>query len=87
VKPEIYEKSKERTGECKICHVNMAIHPRCEVCWVLTGIGHQYFSEDFRGHKLCSGCINKWEKLDKLLGREATWNEFLGSLSPRCLDG
>jgi len=86
VKPEIYEKFVKRAGECRICHTDMSTHPRCEGCGVLTGIGHQYYSVLFREHNLCNGCINKWEKLDSILGREATWKEFLGSISPRCLD-
>lgn len=83
--PEI-EVPVRKTGKCKVCHVDIATHPKCGGCAVLTGIGHHYFSILFRGHNLCNGCINKWEKLDKLVDREATWDEFLGSISPRCLD-
>jgi len=38
----------------------------------------------YRGHMLCGSCITRWRGLEKRVGREMPWKEFLDP-SPRIL--
>ena len=54
----------------------------CDGCNIYTGVGHIYSDLNlFREHKICQGCIDSWKRLDKTLGKEHSWDEFL---HPRC---
>ena len=51
---------------------------QCEACFIFIGGKEEPWWEltDYRGHKICSWCINSWMRREKLIGREITWEEF-----------
>lgn len=75
--PKDYGAYRQVTGKCERCGVMMKNHPVCEACGILCGPGHLEDSlGNYRGHKICGYCPKAWERLDKELGRETTWEEF-----------
>ena len=50
--------------ECKSCRI------------VIGGIEERYLS-DYRGHQICSWCINQWRNRETRVGRELSWEEFI----------
>ena len=72
-----YTKYRERTGLCEGCGEPMESHPRCEACSALSGQDHNIQSYPYRGHNVCGYCHHAWKNLEKLTGRETTWEEFI----------
>lgn len=48
----------------------------CEACGALGGTDSNRLCP-YREHNICQGCYQNWRRLDQILGREATWEEFL----------
>ena len=49
----------------------------CEGCGVLAGLGYtELVLMRYRDHDLCGYCVVAWKRLEKVLGREATFKEF-----------
>ena len=44
----------------------------CEACHSI-----DYGGTKYRGQSICFKCVKDWQKLDKILGRQATFKEFL----------
>ena len=72
----LYMAYRAATGLCETCGEPMDTHPRCDACGFLCGSGHLEGLSQYRGHSICGYCITAWKKLEGLLGREATWQEF-----------
>ena len=73
-----YVTYRELTGKCETCNAPMNAHPTCDACGILCGTGHfDGLPSPYRGHNLCGHCIVYWKNRDKVLKREATWDEFL----------
>jgi len=45
---------------------------RCEACRSI-----EYGGGEYRGQPICHKCVKDWQKLDKIIGRETTFEEFL----------
>lgn len=72
-----YATYRKITGQCETCKQPMGGHPECDGCGVLCGEGHlNDLPSSYRGHTLCSYCVNAWENFDTLEGGEATWDVF-----------
>ena len=75
---ENYVLYRDVTGICETCGAKLANHPKCDACNILCGEGHLDEPPSlYRGHNLCGHCIVKWETLDKVIGREANWQEVV----------
>ena len=50
---------------------------RCEACGVIKGgqIYHEIITE-YRGHNICSWCINKWKQLEAKLGKTIDFKDY-----------
>lgn len=72
-----YTQYREITGLCEECGEPMATHPKCQACNILSGPGHSVYCNPYRGHDICGYCQGIWERLERILEREATWEEFL----------
>jgi len=73
-----YVTYRELTGKCETCGAPTGTHPACDACGILCGTGHfDGLPSLYRGHNLCGHCIVYWKNRDKVLKREATWEEFL----------
>lgn len=69
---------RQMTGKCETCGAQMDDHPKCDACANLCGTGHlDTFPSPYRGHNLCGRCIVSWKTLDRVIGKKATWDEFL----------
>lgn len=61
--------------QCRVCGSDTRI---CDACLILCGENHlEGLPSGYRGHDLCGHCISSWKTLDKLMGRETSWKEFL----------
>jgi hypothetical protein len=68
----------EAQRKCQTCGVVMKRHPVCAACGILCGPRHlETLTVDYRGHKMCYHCKNDWLRLDRIVGRETTWEEFV----------
>lgn len=74
-RPEKYTVALDE--QCPRCYIIMRNHPKCNACGILCGIGHKNALCEYRGKKLCSYCVGAWRRLERLIGREAKWGEFL----------
>lgn len=72
-----YTVYREKTGLCETCGEPMKSHPTCDACGGSSGSGHLVCCSAYRGYDLCGDCQRKWERLDRLVGRETTWEELL----------
>ena len=50
---------------------------QCQACSCLCGEGHEQSLNRYREHMICRPCWRAWKVLDKRLGRQAEWEEFL----------
>jgi len=66
-----------KTGLCETCGESMKSHPKCDACGALSGSGHLISCSRYRGHARCGDCQRAWERLDRIIGRKTTWEEFL----------
>lgn len=66
------------TGKCEKCDAPMDDHPECDACGALCGSGHlDGLPSPYRGHQLCGHCLVLWKRLDRVIGRQTLWGEFL----------
>jgi len=77
---------RRETGQCETCNQKIARHDECDACLILCGSGHiEGQSSKYRGHKLCSYCIQTWEKVEMILGRAVEYEEFRHGVAPGAL--
>ena len=61
-----------------VCSHPLAGHPQCESCDILAGEGHVVLElVRYRGKSLCSGCVRRWEGLEKKEGNPLTFEEMM----------
>lgn len=73
-----YTLYRKVTGRCDTCGLKMAGHPMCAGCGALCGSNHDNaLPIPYRGRNLCPSCYDRWQIIEKVIGREATWEEFL----------
>lgn len=61
---------------CPVCGIKWRVHPRCEACGILTGLGHETLAEEFREHKLCEGCKMSWLRMERKKKKSVEWRTF-----------
>lgn len=65
-------------GNCDVCGAGLEGHPACDACGILCGFGHiECGLSEYREHMLCSHCLGRWKNMDRRMGRETLWREFL----------
>lgn len=72
------EEEPKESGKCQACGKRLIGHPRCEACGICVGPKHTYSACDYDGHKICSGCFEFWERLEKCRRRSIAFEEFRG---------
>jgi hypothetical protein len=87
-----YTLFRDFTGRCETCGSSLSQHLYCDACGIMAGPGHvapslslfrTRVTHDRRGrprtvpNALCGYCVKAWKRLDKLLGRETTFQEFI----------
>ncbi len=78
-----YVKYSKITHECEICGHGIAGHPKCPACNILCEGAHEQSLSSYRGKQVCGPCQKAWQVLDKLLGRQSTWDEFAKEKRPQ----
>jgi hypothetical protein len=73
-----YDVYRKMTGVCETCGQEMENHRDCDGCGILCGSGHlDDIQERWQGHDVCGFCSGRRHKLEGMLGREITWEEFV----------
>ena len=61
-----------------VCSHPLTGHQQCESCGILAGEGHVVLElVRYRGKSLCSGCVKRWEALEKVDGSPLTFEEMV----------
>jgi len=50
---------------------------QCESCGIFIGGAEEYYIEEYREHNICLHCQFEWQRREKRVGREITWEEFV----------
>lgn len=56
---------------------HIALTGKCEPCDACGTSDIEGSPFPYREHNMCGHCVALWKRLDRLIGREATWGEFL----------
>lgn len=77
-----YRQIRTETGICGTCEQKMTTHEKCQSCGFLCGNGHILSLSKYRRYELCGNCIHSWKVLERVQGRDVSFDEFA---SPRLI--
>ena len=60
----------------------VSLSPVCDTCGCLTGDGYPQSLSNYRDKMLCGACVHAWQRLDRRLKRQSTWEEFVTPKNP-----